>query len=360
MTDKKEVIHLGRLTRELLEQINKCDPSETYGALMERYKKATPEEKSKIEQQYPSLFASLKTNTIELEYTKQMRIHSQPSIAMVSQNKHYFTMEHHAVLFQDVYSFGSEYLKVIELAAKSIEDMRQQVLYRYEDIEYTTYIKDINAKLDEIDECLFFILINLPKIPDSLLVNSVDWGGFHQGFISYIHNSKKIKGLRNKTNPNKKEKIHIEKINHLSETLNTGFFTKHEHEPKHNLFTIFGGCAEYFEILICKVPFRDLKEYIPIAKEEIAKPYLAIQTLVLYGNTAQKKAGELVHKRAAKLNQALFDLWDNRHQFPESTRHSIPKFIDHIVDNNLISKPNGQPYRDRAALQNKIREYQKK
>lgn len=61
MTDKKEVKNLGKLTLKFLEQINKCDPSETHGALMERYKKATPEEKSKIEQQYPSLFASLKT-----------------------------------------------------------------------------------------------------------------------------------------------------------------------------------------------------------------------------------------------------------------------------------------------------------
>lgn len=59
MTDKKEVIHLGRLTRELLEQINKCDPSETYGALMERYEKSAPEEKLEIEKEYPSLFHTL-------------------------------------------------------------------------------------------------------------------------------------------------------------------------------------------------------------------------------------------------------------------------------------------------------------
>ena len=49
MTDKKEVKNLGKLTLKVLEQINKCDPSETYGALMERYEKSTPEQKSEIE-----------------------------------------------------------------------------------------------------------------------------------------------------------------------------------------------------------------------------------------------------------------------------------------------------------------------
>jgi len=375
MADKKEVTNLGVLTPELLERINKLNSGETTGELWDRYEQATVEEKSKIEQQYPSLFASLKINSSELEYAKQMMINSQSSITMASQNKHYLTMAHqaitissskyieemerHVVLFQDVHSLATQYFKAIELAAKSIEYMRQQALYQFEAIEYITYIKDINAKLTEIDECLFFILINLPKLPDSLLVNSADLGVFHQGFISYIHNSEKIKDLRDKTNPNKEEKNYIAKINNLSETLNVRLFKKHEHESIHSLFTIFGRCAEYFEILIHKIPFRDLNEYIPIAKEEIEKPYLAIQTLFLYGNTAQKKAGELVHKRAAKSNQALFDLWDNRHQFPENVRHSIPKFIDHIVDNGLILKPNRQPYIDRAALQNKIRKYQK-